>query len=267
MMNKIINLDRRIIFIFVGLAVIIPTLLKIRLPISVSVPTQNVYNYIESLPPGATVMISFDYGPSSMPEPTAIAEAFLRHCFTKGLKVIGMSLTPTSVLLANSTLKEISEEKQAMEGEDYVFLGYRPGGALVILDMGNKIANTFGTDFAGTPVSEIPLMREVVNYNDIALMLVLASGNTVEDWVTYAQTKYDLKIAAGTTGVITPQLYPYLQTGQLLGLLNGYVGAAEYETLIGEFAKGSIGVNISTWVHLLIIVLVIMGNIFFFIQN
>ena len=58
MLNKIINSDRRIIFIFVALAVIIPTVLKTRLPVSVLAPTQNVYDDIEALPAGAIVLIS-----------------------------------------------------------------------------------------------------------------------------------------------------------------------------------------------------------------
>ena len=265
MLHKILNLDKRIIYLLLAAVVIIPTILKPRMPVSVSVPTQDVYNYIEALPPGATVMISFDYGPASMPEPTAIAEAFLRHCFTKGVKVIGMTLAPDSVPLAVSTLKEISTEKQAVEGEDYVFLGYRPGGFAVITGMGINIADIFGTDYAGTPVSEIPLMRAVSNYNDIDLMFVLASGTTVETWIIYAGTQYDLKIASGTTAVITPQLYPFLQTGQLIGLLNGYSGAAEYEKLTGEYAGGTTGINIASFAHLLIIGLVILGNIAHFL--
>lgn len=267
MLHKILNLDRRIIFLLLAAVIIIPTILKPRMPVSVSVPTQDVYNYIEALSPGATVMISFDYGPASMPEPTAIGEAFLRHCFTKGVKVIGITLSPEGFLLAASMLKEISTEKQAVEGEDYVFLGYRPGAVPVIIGMGINIADIFETDSAGTPVSEIPLMQEVSNYNDIDLMFVLASGNTVESWITYAGTQYDLKIASGTTAVITPQLYPFLQTGQLIGLLNGYLGAAEYETLTGELAGGMTGINIATFAHLLIIGLLILGGIAHFIQS
>ena len=110
-------------------------------------------------------------------------------------------------------------------------------------------------------------MQQITNYNDIDLLLVLASGDTVESWIIYAQTKSPLKIAARITAVINSQLYPYLQTGQLMGLLNGYLGAAEYEKLIGEFAEGSVGLNIATWVHTLIVGLVIIGNIVFFIQR
>ena len=81
MLNKIINIDRRILFILLAVAVLILTILQPLLLVAVSEPTQKVYNYIEALPPSSTVMMSFDYGPSSMPEPTAIADAVLRHCF------------------------------------------------------------------------------------------------------------------------------------------------------------------------------------------
>ena len=267
MLNKIINIDRRILFILVAAAVIVSTILQPRLPVAVSEPTQNVYDYIEALPPGSTVMMSFDYGPSSMPEPTAIGAAILRHCFTRGVKVIGMTLEPEGVPLAESLLKDIAREKGAVEGEDYVFLGFRPGDAAVILGIGFNIADVFAMDYAGNPVADIPLMQRITNYNEIDLMMVLASGDTTETWITYAHTKYDLKIAAGTTAVITTQLYPFLQSGQLVGLLNGYLGAAEYEKLTGELAEGTIGINNATAVHLLIIGLVIMGNIIYFIQH
>lgn len=267
MLSKLINMDRRIIFILVAVAVVLPTLLQPRLPITPSAPTQVVYDYIEALPPGAILMMSFDFGPSAMPEPTAIAKTVLRHCFDKGVRVIGITLYAEGVPLADSILKEIAGEKGAVVGEDYSYLGFRPGGVAVILGLGSQIARVYETDYSGTPVAEIPLMQQVTNYNDIDLLFVLASGDTTEDWIIYAQDRHDLKIAAGSTTVINTQLYPYVQTGQLIGMLNGYLGAAEYETLTGEFAEGTVGLNNATWVHILIIVFVILGNILFLIQK
>ena len=57
------NIDRRIVFMLVALAVIIPMLLSVNLPVSVSEPTQKFYDYVEELPAGSTIMIAFDYGP------------------------------------------------------------------------------------------------------------------------------------------------------------------------------------------------------------
>ncbi|MGC9317013.1 MAG: hypothetical protein ACP5KN_03125 [Armatimonadota bacterium] len=62
-------------------------------------------------------------------------------------------------------------------------------------------------------------------------------------------------------------LYPYLQSHQLVGLINGLKGAAEYELLLGlegEDAPGMLGMSAQSIAHLLIIVLVIVGNIAYF---
>ncbi len=267
MLEKLMNIDRRIIFITVALAVIIPTLLPVNLPITGSEPTQKLYDYIDALPPGSTIMLAFDYGPSSLAEPAPMAEAVMKHCFDKGVRVIGVTLIVDAVTLADKLMRKVAEEKGAVYGEDYILLGFRPGVTQVILGMGTKIAGVFKNDYAGKPLSEIPMMDNITNYDQIDLLLDLASGSTVEIWITYANVKYGLQIAAGVTGVIVSQMYPYLQTGQLVGLMPGFLGAAEYEKLINAPAKGTAGINTESFAHLLIVGLVVMSNIAFFIQR
>ena len=267
MLEKFMNMDRRIIFILVALVVIIPTLIPVRLPISVSEPTQKLYDYIDALPSGSAIMMAFDYGPSSLAEPEPMAKAVMQHCFSKGVKVIGMTLLPNTPTLAHKLMRKIAAENNAAYGEDYVFLGYRPGVLQVILGMGTNIANVFKTDYEKTPITEIPMMENITNYDQIALLLDLASGSSTEAWIIYANTRYNLKIAAGVTAVIIAQMYPYLQTGQLIGLMPGYLGAAEYEKLLNAPGDGTIGLNTATYAHLLIIGLVILGNIAFFIHR
>lgn len=265
MLEKLMNMDRRIIFILVALAVIIPTLLPVSLPVSVSEPTQKLYNYIDALPPGATIMLSFDYGPSSLPELNPMAKALLKQCFDKEVRVIAVTLYPVGTTLADTLIQKVAKETGAVDGEDYVFLGFRPGDELVILGMGKEIASVFDTDYNGKPLTDIPMMENVTNYDQIALLVDLASGSLTETWITYANVRYNLQIAAGVTGVIISQMYPYLQTGQLIGLISGIAGAAEYESLINAPAKAMLGINIASFVHLLIVLSVIIGNVAFFI--
>ncbi len=267
MLSKLMNLDRRIVFILVALAVIIPTLLPLNLPITVSGPTERIYDYIDALPAGATIMISFDYGPSSLPELNPMAKAVLRHCFDKDVRVIGMTLYPFAPTLADTLMKEVADEAGAVRGEDYVFLGFRPGYEQVMLRMGTSIASTFEKDYTNTPLTEIPMMKNITNYDQIDLILDLASGSTVELWITYVNVKYSQEVAAGVTGVIVSQMYPYLQTKQLVGLMPGFLGAAEYEKLVGVTEKGTEGINSASLVHMLILGLVVMGNVIFFIQR
>jgi len=267
MLEKLMNIDRRIIFVLVALVVIIPTLIRVSLPIAVSEPTQKLYDYVDALPPGSTLMIAFDYGPSSLAEPEPMAKAVLKHCFNKDVGVIGMTLYPDTPTLADKLMRKIAVENNAVYGEDYVFLGFRPGTLQVILGMGTNISNVFETDYSGEPIEEIPMMENIKNYDQIDLLLDLASGSTTEAWIVYANTRYNLKIAAGVTGVIIAQMYPFLQTGQLVGLMPGYLGATEYEKLLDAPGDGTIGLNTAAFVHLLIIGLVVLGNIAFFMHR
>ena len=267
MFEKLMNIDRRIIFILVAVVVIIPTLIPVRLPTRVAEPTQKLYTYIDELPAGSTIIMAFDYGPASLAEPEPMAKAVLRHCFDKDVRVIGITLYANTPTLAHKLMQKIGEENGAVYGEDYVFLGYRPGALQVILGMGTNIANVFDTDYHGTAITEIPLMENITSYDQIDLLLDLAAGSSTEAWIIYANTRYNLKIAAGVTGVIIAQMYPYLQTGQLVGLMPGYLGATEYEKLLNAPGDGTIGLNTASFVHLLIIGLVVLGNIAFFIQR
>ena len=267
MLEKLMRMDRRIVFILVALAVIIPTLLPVSLPITVSEPTQKLYDYIDALPPGSTIMMAFDYGPSSLAEPQPMAEAVLKHCFDKKVRVIGMTLVVDAVTLADKLMERVAQEKGAVYGENYVLLGFRPGAVQVILGMGIEIADVFDSDYTEKPLSEIPMMENIKNYEQIDLLLDLAASSTVEAWIIYANTKYNLPIAAGVTGVIVSQMYPYLQTGQLVGLMPGFLGAAQYEKLMDESGYGTAGINTESFVHLLIVGLVFIGNLAFLIQR
>ncbi len=267
MLEKFMNMDRRIIFILVALVVIIPTLIPVRLPITVSEPTQKLYDFVDALPAGSTIMMAFDYGPSSLAEPEPMAKAVMQHCFSKGVRIIGMTLYDDTPTLADKLMRKIAAENNAVYGEDYVFLGYRPGALPVILGMGTNIANVFETDYNKTLLTEIPMMENITNYDQIDLLLDLASGSTTEAWIIYANTRYGLKIAAGVTAVIIAQMYPYLQTGQLVGLMPGYLGAAQYEKLLNASGDGTVGLNTASFAHLLIIGLVFLGNIAFFIHR
>ncbi len=260
-------MDRRFIYILVALAVIIPMLFRVNLPVSVSEPTQKLYDYIEALPSDSTIILAFDYGPSSLAELNPMAKSLLRQCFDNDVRVIALTLYPDGTTLASTLIQEIAEEKGAVDGEDYVFLGFRPGATQVILGMGSDISSVFETDYSGKATTEIPMMKDITNYAQISLLIDLASGSSTEVWITYANVQYNLQIAAGVTGVIISQMYPYLQTGQLVGLISGILGAAEYERLIDVPAKGMLWINIESFVHLLIVGLVVAGNIIFFNQR
>ena len=67
-LERLLRLDRRWIFLFVLLSVAIPIVVPLGLPVTTTDSTRKAFNFIEAMKPGDTVLISFDYGPSSAPE-------------------------------------------------------------------------------------------------------------------------------------------------------------------------------------------------------
>ena len=90
------SLDRRIIFLIVGLSVLIPLLKPdwVNLPIRPRPESQIVFDEIDKLKVDDKVLLSFEYGPSTKPEIHPMSIAILKHMFAKTIKVYATALLP-----------------------------------------------------------------------------------------------------------------------------------------------------------------------------
>ena len=70
---RVSNLDRRWIFLAMGLAVGVPILLKLRFPEVPGPLAIATFNAIEAVPEGSRVLIAFDYDPASEGELQPVA--------------------------------------------------------------------------------------------------------------------------------------------------------------------------------------------------
>ena len=265
--EKLINIDRRIIYLVVGVTVTVPFFIPLRLPVHISTPVQSVYDYIEALPEGSVVLVGFNFSPSTMPEVYPMCLAVLRHCYSKKLKVIGMTLYFSAATMADNAMRQVAEEYGYEELKDYTYLGYKPNAEPIMLGIGEDISEPFPTDYLNRPILRIPMMEGIKNYNDIDLVMDFGSGNSPEWWVAYAGARYHQTIAAGCTGVMVSGLYPYLETGQLIGLIGGLKGAAEYEKLVERPGKATLGMSAQSMAHIAIILLVIFGNVVYLLSR
>ncbi len=268
---RISDIDRRWIYLLMAIAIILPFFVNITIPIRISPPTQDLYTYIDTLSPDSgPILISFDYDPSTQGELTPMAIALLRHAFSKNLHVITMSLYPTGIGIAENITSDIAKEYNKIEGRDYVVMPYAPGYSAVILSIGEDIKNTFATDYYGNRTDTLSCLRGVKNFEQIPISISISGSSTPYAWITYGYTKYGEKIGVGTTAVSATSYYPYLRTKQVAGMLGGLKGAAEYETLIRKFyhTKGrsmaTIGMNSQSMAHIIMIILIILGNISYF---
>jgi len=253
--------DRRYIFVIVVLAVIIPMLFPIGLPVAITDEARAVFDTIENLDSTAVVMVSFDHEASSLPEVRPLAEAVLNHCFQKNIKVVGLALFAEGTAIGYDILNTVAARYNKQNGVDFIYLGYRPQYSAAILGMGESIKEVFPADYDNTPYDDLPLGARVRNYNDIELVISVADGSLPTYWVEYAQARYQQRIATALTAVMVTAYTPYVDAGQLEGILGGLKGAAEYEKMLGETAAGTRGMDAQSFAHLAIAVLVVIGNV------
>ncbi|MCS6896672.1 MAG: hypothetical protein NZM29_01755, partial [Nitrospira sp.] len=90
--ERMLKIDRRVIFLIIGLCTLVPLLYPVGLPIKISPEVRGVYDYVEAMPEGSVLLLSLDFDPSSKPELYPQAVALLRHAFRKNLRVIAMTL-------------------------------------------------------------------------------------------------------------------------------------------------------------------------------
>ena len=136
MIQWLMNIDRRIIFVFVFLGVALPLLSNVFLPINPTRDVIAVHNQFEKVAQDeGIVLLSFSYGASTEPEMQPMARAILRHCFSRNIKVVAVCLWPEAPGLAQQVLEEIGDEFGKTYGEDYAFLGFKPGNFAVVLNL------------------------------------------------------------------------------------------------------------------------------------
>jgi hypothetical protein len=263
--ERMLKIDRRIIFLVIGLCTLLPLLYPVGLPIKISSEVRGVYNHIESLPERSVFFMSLDFDPASKPELHPQAIALLRHAFRKNLRVVTMTLWVTGTGLADQIVTQVAKEMGKENGKDYVFLGWSPGNTAVIINLGQNLYNTFPSDYGGKPTKGLPVLDGVQSLKDVTYMVSLGAGNPgVEAWYVFGKDKYKFEMGGGCTGVMAPGLYPLLRSGQINGLIGGLRGAAEYESLIDQKGKAVAGMDAQSATHVAIIVLVIICNLFYF---
>jgi len=269
------EVDRRVVFLFIFFAVAAPILFPITFQEKATPIVKKLFDKVESLPAGSKVLIAFDFDPAMAPEVQPMANAFTRHCLVKGYKVIFMSLWATGQALLTQTLERVvkGEFPEKQEGVDYINLGYKAGNEGVLNVIVTNFRMMFPTDVNGVPLDSTAVFDGIKSCGDLDLIISVGGGKPgIKEWVLFVGDRVNVPMGAGVAAVVAPQLYPYYPK-QLLGLLGGVKGAAEYESeLVKHYSRfehtdtpGLRMMGPQTLAHVVIMAFIVIGNISYFI--
>lgn len=279
--DKLMELDRRWIFLFLFIVCVVTYVIPFEIPILVAPEVQSIYDFIDDLEEGDIVLMAIDYDPNALAELHPMTYAMVEHCWRKKVKTIFTALSMNGPGMCDQAIRDISDSlkvdkeyngvfykgREIVNGVDYTFLGYKPYYALVILGMGQNFRLPFPSDYYGTPLDSIPMMRGVINYDQLKCVVDLSAGNITDAWISYGQGKFGFPLALGLTGVMTAQYYPFLGSGQVMGIMGGLYGAAQYEELADNKGRAKDGMLIQLSAHMVIILFIAMGNVGYFMSR
>lgn len=261
--TRVLAVDRRLIFLLIGAGTALPLLFPVNLPITVTPRVEAAYQTIDAMPAGSVVLVAMDYEPDIMAELQPMSIVVLRHCMRKNLKVIGLTLYPSGPGLVEPAMNAAAKAEGKTRDKDYVFLGYKSGFQSVMIGIGESLRQQFPVDFYGTPLDSIPMLRGIDSYKNIDLVINLTASSAADFWIQFAAGRYHKRLILGSTAVMATDYYPYLSSRQLLGLIGGMKGAAEYEKRFGITGDARRGMDAQSLVHVIVAALVILGNVAF----
>jgi hypothetical protein len=280
--ERLQHFDRRWLFLAMGLAIVVPLIFPIGLPIKPGPMTKAAFNAVEELHEGDVVFLSLDLDPASTPELEPFYRSVVLQLKRKNVKIVIASTWYAAPPLMERWIRETIDQPIAPAGTegyvgppdraykrnvDYVYLGFREGKQVVISSMGADLRKTFdGHANDGTPLDQIPMMQGIKQLKDFKLTVLVSAGFPgAKEYMQYVQTRYHLPMIAACTAVSTTDLTPYYQTGQLQGLIGGLAAAAEYEALVGKPGSATAGADVLNIGHLVVILAILLGNAIYFL--
>lgn len=266
LIQKLQDVDRRIIYYLLLAVTIGPLLRPIGIPMQVSPMTRAVYDIIEGLNPAAdVVLLSMDYSPGAGLDADVAPKVVVEHLVKRGIKWVAISFDTTDgPMMTNRMIIDL--EKRGMQyGVDFANLGYMAGGESAIRRFALDCLSV-PTDARGNATASLPVMKGIADIKDFAFVLQFSMGSP-EAWIRQVVDPMKIKFALGTVTVSVPGVVPYYNSGQVKGVLGGLSSGAQYEFLIQKPGRGAAMMDAQSMSHLLIILFIVLGNVGFFLTR
>ncbi len=202
-MERLRTMDRRWLFLCMGLAIVLPIFFPIGLPALPGDATVDTYDAVASIKDGSRVFMSIDFDPASRPELEPFAKSVLVQLKRKRCKIVIVSLWEYAPPLINGYIRSILQAPLNPGGPpddplnkiyerktDFIFLGFKSGKQAVINTLGQSLPTAYPTTQEGEPVGtilhRIPLSDRVfdaivMNHGPYAPCLQMARALETDD--------------------------------------------------------------------------------------
>ncbi len=270
MWEKLMSIPREVIMALVFIAILIPALNPLGLPLMTGKMSEDWYDTIDTMPAGSIVLFDIGYGSGGYPSLGPGNIAAFHQMFENDLRIVIMATALEGGMMYPLIMAGVKPESNygAVYGEDYVFLGYIAGGQTAMAGVLGDLHALASNDYQGTSLSSLPLAAEVSSADDFDIVAYMTTaGGTAEGWVYQAYSQYQRPVLGGCLSMMTTSIKPYYDSGQMLGLMDGIKGAADLEFLTGHAGDAIVSSDILSFTQTLVLIFIVIGNVAFWMQK
>jgi len=263
-MMKIPELKSQYIWVVVLLVYVLTGMVPLGSPFQMSEATLKAYNYIESLKPGSICMLAGGNVFAFDLESTAGQIAAIKQLARRGLRLVSLPLGIEGIAVHKYCIDAAHvDEKYGgpwKYGRDYAILPYTPGGTTTVVRFLTDVHTTVFTDIFGTPISQLPIFKDLRSYKDIALWF--HPHWAAESYAIYVTGQFGVPFMyfSQAGGYLPAAVYMNIFPDKMW-VTNGFLGGAQYEKLVGAPGLGTAAVDAYTLLSAVFLGFVVLGNL------
>ncbi len=228
---------------FIGVVLLVMAFLPLILPPLQAPPPDRILpaaraalQAVDTVPQGAPVLVGVDYAPAFAAEMETTAAPLLRDLLAKGARLTVVSTQPTGPALATRLFQQ---RLNAQEGQQYLNLGYLPGGTAGLFAFAQNPRLVFTHAAGHTRLWETPFLNTVHQMNDFAMVVVITEdADTARAWIEQVRPTLGdhTPLIALISAQAEPMIEPYYETAshQVAGVVTGMAGSLAYSAARGQ---------------------------------
>jgi hypothetical protein len=212
------NTQRWIVFIVIAVLAVFPLVQPDSVIGLVGAPLLNqvgedLFNNIQALQPGASVLMAFDYDATQSPEMDAQASVLLRHLAARKANIKVTSLYPAGPAVAQAVINQVNSTLTGTLPIKIEMRGYLPGQDTAVAYF-----------VQGTPISMV--------------VELAATPDSVRWWAEQLAARPDAPtLLAGVSASAEPMSQPYVESHQVSGMISGIPGATAYRLKLRQILQ------------------------------
>jgi len=232
----------------------------------------DAYNAIAALPADAVVLVNWAYDPTSAGEMDMAVLPVIEHLLEKNARLLVVSQLPGGpatarrlIAVARSRVSQAALARQM--GESLTEAGYLPGGVGSLPLLGQAPAQALPLDMQGRSLGDRSTLTALQDRSPALLLILAARSDDTRQWLEQVQPLNAAPALVVSSAAADPVIRPYVDSGQIVGLVSGYAGGVAYGDMFVAAAPVQVQeaqrrqITGQNWALALLLLVIVVGNL------